>query len=340
VRRAAALAALASALAACPAPRTALRPPPPPEGPRAPPLPLAAEDQHDEPALAGVVHVVRRGETIYRIARAYGIDPADLMETNGVADPRTVAVGTELFVPGAPRVLEVPPAPVPGDPAHATATPPLTHASTSTTTSTSTTPTRPPSPTSAHPERSAADGGAESKGAESKGTPSPTSAHPERSAAAGGAESKGTPSPTSAHPERSAADGGAESKGAESKGDAPLMWPLKGVLYGRYGVRAGRRHDGIDIAAPEGTTVLAAAAGTIIYAGEQAGYGAIVIVRHENGLVTLYAHNARLLVGDGARVRRGEPIAKVGQTGRTTGPHLHFEVRDGTRPRNPLLYLP
>jgi len=293
VRRAAALAALASALAACPAPRTALRPPPPPEGPRAPPLPLAAEDQHDEPALAGVVHVVRRGETIYRIARAYGIDPTDLMETNGVADPRTVAVGTELFVPGAPRVLEVPPAPVPGDPAHATATPPLTHAPTSTTTSTSTT---------------------------------PTATRP--------------PSPTSAHPERSAADGGAESKGAESKGDAPLMWPLKGVLYGRYGVRAGRRHDGIDIAAPEGTTVLAAAAGTIIYAGEQAGYGAIVIVRHENGLVTLYAHNARLLVGDGARVRRGEPIAKVGQTGRTTGPHLHFEVRDGTRPRNPLLYLP
>ncbi len=293
MRRAAALAALASALAACPAPRTALRPPPPPEGPRAPPLPLAAEDQHDEPALAGVVHVGRRGETIDRIARAYGIDPTDLMETNGVADPRTVAVGTELFVPGAPRVLEVPPAPVPGDPAHATATPPLTHASTSTTTSTSTT---------------------------------PTATRP--------------PSPTSAHPERSAADGGAESKGAESKGDAPLMWPLKGVLYGRYGVRAGRRHDGIDIAAPEGTTVLAAAAGTIIYAGEQAGYGAIVIVRHENGLVTLYAHNARLLVGDGARVRRGEPIAKVGQTGRTTGPHLHFEVRDGTRPRNPLLYLP
>ena len=289
MRRAAALAALASALAACPAPRTALRPPPPPEGPRAPPLPLAAEDQHDEPALAGVVHVVRRGETIYRIARAYGIDPTDLMETNGVADPRTVAVGTELFVPGAPRVLEVPPAPVPGDPAHATATPPLTHASTSTSTT-------------------------------------PTATRP--------------PSPTSAHPERSAADGGAESKGAESKGDAPLMWPLKGVLYGRYGVRAGRRHDGIDIAAPEGTTVLAAAAGTIIYAGEQAGYGAIVIVRHENGLVTLYAHNARLLVGDGARVRRGEPIAKVGQTGRTTGPHLHFEVRDATRPRNPLLYLP
>jgi len=75
-------------------------------------------------------------------------------------------------------------------------------------------------------------------------------------------------------------------------------------------------------------------------AGEQAGYGAIVIVKHEGGLVTLYAHNSRLLVEEGAHVRRGEPIARVGQTGRTTGPHLHFEVRDGTRPRNPLLYLP
>jgi lipoprotein NlpD len=155
------------------------------------------------------------------------------------------------------------------------------------------------------------------------------------------------------HPERpptapalrggSAQDERAEPKGTpqrDARAEAALAWPLKGVLYGRYGVRAGRRHDGIDIAAPEGTTVGAAAGGTVIFAGEQAGYGAIVIVRHEGGLVTLYAHNSRLLVDEGARVHTGEPIAKVGQTGRTTGPHLHFEVRDGTRPRNPLLYLP
>jgi murein DD-endopeptidase MepM/ murein hydrolase activator NlpD len=247
----------ALALAACPAPQIALRPPP---------FPLAPAEQHDEPALAGVVHVVKRGETVYRIARAYGIDPADLMETNGIADPRNVAVGAELFVPGAPRALEVPPAPVAGDPAMI--------------------------PT-AIPE-----------------TAGHAAVHPERSAAT-------NPSPT-----------------------APLAWPLKGVLYGRYGVRAGRRHDGIDIAAPEGTSVGAAAPGTVIYAGEQAGYGSIIIVRHEGGLVTLYAHASRLLVEEGARVGRGEPIAKVGQTGRTTGPHLHFEVREGARPRNPLLFLP
>src|SRR6266511_4218340 len=299
VSRAAALAlALALALAACPAPRSSLRPPPapPPAGPHAPPLPLAPADQHDEPALAGVVHVVLRGETINRIARAYGIDPADLMETNGVADPRTVAVGAELFVPGATRVVEVPPAPVPGDPAHAAAAP---------TTTATRTPIRTPISTATL-------------------IPTPTSAHPERSAAEGGAESKETPTPipTATTP------------------DAPLAWPLKGVLYGSYGVRAGRRHDGIDIAAPEGTSVAAAAAGTVIYAGEQAGYGAIVIVRHEGGLVTLYAHASRLLVEEGAHVRRGEPIAKVGQTGRTTGPHLHFKVRDGTQPKNQLLFLP
>jgi murein DD-endopeptidase MepM/ murein hydrolase activator NlpD len=127
---------------------------------------------------------------------------------------------------------------------------------------------------------------------------------------------------------------------ASARDDARLAWPLQGVLYGRYGVRAGQRHDGIDIAAPEGTPVLAAGAGSVIYAGEQAGYGALVILKHDGGLVTLYAHNSKLLVGEGERVRRGQPIARVGESGRTSGPHLHFEVRDGTRPKNPLLFLP
>jgi murein DD-endopeptidase MepM/ murein hydrolase activator NlpD len=221
--------------------------------------------------------VVKRGETVYRIARTYGIDPADLMETNGVDDPRNVAIGAELFVPGAPAVLDVPPVPVPGDPA--------------------------PSGARAAPS-------------------TPTSTATARAAAT------------------SAAAPSADRVAYGTGRDAPLAWPLKGVLYGRYGVRAGRRHDGIDIAAPEGTVVAAAAAGTVIYAGEQSGYGAIVIVKHDGGLVTLYAHASRLLVEEGARVRRGDPVARVGQTGRTTGPHLHFEVRDGTRPRNPLLFLP
>jgi murein DD-endopeptidase MepM/ murein hydrolase activator NlpD len=112
------------------------------------------------------------------------------------------------------------------------------------------------------------------------------------------------------------------------------------VLYRGYGVRQGQRHDGIDIAAPEGSTVQAAAPGEVVYTGRQSGYGVIVILQHPGGLVTLYAHNSAVLVKEGDRVEAGTPIARVGQSGRTTGPHLHFEVREGTKPRNPLGYLP
>jgi murein DD-endopeptidase MepM/ murein hydrolase activator NlpD len=122
--------------------------------------------------------------------------------------------------------------------------------------------------------------------------------------------------------------------------DAQFRWPVRGVLYSRFGVRQGQRHDGIDIAAPEGTIVGAAAAGTVVYTGRQSGYGAIVILKHDSGLITLYAHNSAVLVKEGERVAAGAPVARVGQSGRTTGPHLHFEVREGARPRNPLFFLP
>ena len=103
------------------------------------------------------------------------------------------------------------------------------------------------------------------------------------------------------------------------------------MLYARFGVHGAARHDGIDIAAPEGSVVVAAGDGTAIFVGEQSGYGKVVILRHAEGLVTVYAHNASVLVKEGERVTSGQPIARVGQTGRTTGPHLHFEVREGTR---------
>jgi murein DD-endopeptidase MepM/ murein hydrolase activator NlpD len=123
-------------------------------------------------------------------------------------------------------------------------------------------------------------------------------------------------------------------------GTGALQWPVKGVLYRGFGVKQGQRHDGIDLSAPEGTPVRAAAAGEVIYVGTQSGYGLIVILRHASGLITLYAHNSEVLVKDGDRVEAGTPVAKVGQTGRTSGPHLHFEVREGTRPRDPLQFLP
>jgi murein DD-endopeptidase MepM/ murein hydrolase activator NlpD len=121
--------------------------------------------------------------------------------------------------------------------------------------------------------------------------------------------------------------------------DPPLRWPLKGVLYARFGKRGGESHDGIDLAAPAGTLVRTAGAGQVLFAGEQPGYGLLVIVEHAPGWVTLYAHNRELRVHEGERVSEGQVVATVGESGHTTGPHLHFELRHNGLPIDPLLYL-
>jgi murein DD-endopeptidase MepM/ murein hydrolase activator NlpD len=124
-----------------------------------------------------------------------------------------------------------------------------------------------------------------------------------------------------------------------ASGGEPLAWPVRGVIISGFGTRDREHHDGLDLACPEGTPVFAAAEGEVLFAGEQRGYGNLVLIRHARGLVTVYAHNAENLVEQGDRVLRGEPIARVGRTGNATGPHLHFEVRVGTRPRDPLGFL-
>jgi murein DD-endopeptidase MepM/ murein hydrolase activator NlpD len=123
-----------------------------------------------------------------------------------------------------------------------------------------------------------------------------------------------------------------------------LRWPLDGtpiVVGSPFGARAGRVHEGIDLPAPVGTPVYAAADGRVVYAGDGIrGYGNLVVVDHPGGLVTVYAHNAALLVTAGQVVRAGDRVALVGQSGHATGPHLHFEVRQGQIPRDPMTYLP
>jgi len=131
--------------------------------------------------------------------------------------------------------------------------------------------------------------------------------------------------------------GRAPSRDPSLRGD--LDWPLRGVLYARFGRKGRDMHDGIDLAAPLGTPIKTAGSGTVIYAGEQKGYGLIAIIEHPNGLSTLYAHNRDLRVRTGQRVSDGQVIATVGESGRTTGPHLHFEVRKDGIPLDPLDYL-
>ena len=120
-----------------------------------------------------------------------------------------------------------------------------------------------------------------------------------------------------------------------------LIWPVKGQLTSRFGNRNGRHHDGIDIGARKGTPIVAAAGGKIMFSGwGPTGYGLMLIIKHKSNLTTVYAHNAYVHVHKIQMVKQGQRIASVGSTGRSTGPHLHFEVRNNSNPMNPLNYLP
>jgi murein DD-endopeptidase MepM/ murein hydrolase activator NlpD len=120
------------------------------------------------------------------------------------------------------------------------------------------------------------------------------------------------------------------------------IWPSQGVLTSGYGWRWGRMHQGIDIAGPIGTPIVAAAPGVVSFAGwNDGGYGNLVEIEHPDGSLTLYAHNNRILVNKGQKVTQGQQISEMGSTGRSTGPHLHFEIHpSGSGAVNPMALLP
>jgi murein DD-endopeptidase MepM/ murein hydrolase activator NlpD len=126
----------------------------------------------------------------------------------------------------------------------------------------------------------------------------------------------------------------------------PSIWPVPrsvGWVTAEFDDRDGllpSRHLGIDIAAPEGTIVVATADGSVVYAGTDETLGHVVALDHFGCFLTRYGHNSSLLVSDGDEVRRGQPIGLVGTSGRSSGPHLHYEVREGGRAHNPREYLP
>ena len=123
-------------------------------------------------------------------------------------------------------------------------------------------------------------------------------------------------------------------------GIEPLIRPLEGRVTSPFGKRGGRLHDGIDIPARPGTPILAVRSGRVIFSGVIRGFGNTVTIDHGNGFVTRYSHNSTNLVKKGAWVRRGQPVAKVGKTGRTNCHHLHFSVLVNGKPVNPEKYLP
>lgn len=127
----------------------------------------------------------------------------------------------------------------------------------------------------------------------------------------------------------------------------PNQWPTSGEISSYYGWRkspfGGRSesfHDGIDIANDSGTKVCAAADGQVVFAGWQPVYGRTILIEHGHGFATKYAHNSALLVEEGDRVKKGQVIARMGTSGRSTGPHLHFSIMKWDQTLDPLIYLP
>jgi len=124
-------------------------------------------------------------------------------------------------------------------------------------------------------------------------------------------------------------------------GKGRFLWPVNGKVISGFGMRNGEKHAGIDIKAEEGNPVKASDSGKVIYSGNGlSGYGNLIIIKHEGTFFTVYAHNKKNLASEGSLVEKGEEIAQVGDTGRATTPHLHFEIRKNKVTVDPILYLP
>jgi murein DD-endopeptidase MepM/ murein hydrolase activator NlpD len=194
---------------------------------------------------------VERGETLYRIGKAYGVSDGELARLNGIRDPARIDVGQVIVIPHATRPLPV---------------------------------------QVITPERARADRPA----------------------------SRELPT-----------------------GPEAFVWPVRGgVVTSDFGPRGATHHDGIDISCPVGTPVRAARAGRVLYSDRLRGYGNLIIMEHGDGYATVYAHNRDNRAHTGDVLRQGDVIASVGETGKTSGANLHFEVRKDNVARNPIFFLP
>jgi murein DD-endopeptidase MepM/ murein hydrolase activator NlpD len=305
------------------------------------------------------VHLVTPGETINGIAHQYGVEASTLVRANGIPPPYKILVGQILIIPSpaaaalasAPpaypdeiqRVESLPPpavppvgvssAPIGGSP---TAQPPATGAPGPAASSSGNVVAVPlPAPATA------------SAAAPSAATSAPAPAIAARSPSRQDADEAAGGAGESPQPPETKAEGFAPAAGMPSaarsgaSGSGLFLWPLRGKIVSGYGAKdGGLFNDGINIAAKRGESVVAAGDGVVVYAGNEIrGFGNLVLVKHAKGWMTAYAHNDRLLVRRGERVRRGQPIAKAGSSGGVASPQLHFEVRKGSRAVDPVKYL-
>ena len=211
--------------------------------------PRAPAPPHKRPQ--GIYHVVKSGENLFRIGKAYDVSYQELARINGIGDSHQIRAGEKLFIPGATRQLPVE-------------------------------------------------------------IITPVEAKVERPSL----------------PDK------------REKGRYGFIWPVNGSVTSRFGPRGSNFHDGVDIAAAEGSPIRAVERGEVIYSDQLRGYGKLIIIRHAGGFASVYSHNRKNLVQAGQKVTQGEVIAEVGSTGRVTSSHLHFEIRKENVAQDPLHYLP
>jgi murein DD-endopeptidase MepM/ murein hydrolase activator NlpD len=322
----------------------------------------------------GTAVTVAPGETLDSIARRHGVPASAIMQANNLASPNALQAGQRLVIPRYIPPLSVPaaPAPPPGrvaQPSAPLAPKPAPVMSAS--------PAPPPAGAAAAANSGmhvVAPGDTLTKIAHHYGKsvaeivkannipPSgklsigdrivipgsrigTAKSEAERAAATAPAQ-PGAKAAAGAAPAQSASMVAADDSGSDGAAKATdatpgFRWPARGRVIAGFGPKPnGQQNDGIDVAVPENTPIKAAEDGVVAYAGnELKGYGNLVLVRHPNGYVTAYAHAKELLVKRGDPIKRGEVIAKSGQTGNVDVPELHFEVRKGTVPVDPMPFL-
>lgn len=317
-------------------------------------------------AQGGTTIIVGTSDTLDILAKRYNVSSAAILQANGYKGPRTLSPGQQLIIPRATATAAVPtPAPAASKPVAVSAAAPSVHVVNRGDTLISIA-RRNQVPVAelakannldqsarlslgmkltvpAAKSAAAAAPVAQPVAAAPAQPAAPVAAAPAKMASVGGPpQSARLASATTNVVEEKPAAEAAPVKPSEATGALPTFrWPVRGKVITSYGAKTnGKSNDGINLAVPEGTPVKAAEDGVVAYSGnELKGYGNLVLVRHSNGYVTAYAHASELLVKRGDTIKRGQIIAKSGQSGEVGSPQLHFEIRKGSSPVDPLQFL-
>jgi murein DD-endopeptidase MepM/ murein hydrolase activator NlpD len=308
------------------APGSAASPSVPFDRPKKPRAAVAAAGQAAPVAArpipsSGSIDVVQ-GDTLYSLSRKHGVAVNELMTVNALTSPN-LKPGQKLLLPANKSLARAVPARTAAPSAVAAAAPAAARPAKTVAPAVATAPAAAPAAAGSRPTIL----NAPKQVAAVQPANTATDVSPAEAAApAVETKSKGT---------EVASAGGAAVAGTK------FRWPVKGKVIASFGARTdGTHNDGVNVAVPQGTEVHAAEQGTVAYAGsELKGYGNLILLRHESGWVTAYAHNEELLVKRGDKVTRGQAIAKAGKTGTVDQPQVHFELRQGQKPVDPTPHM-